>query len=439
MLNAIELTISAIIAVVETTPIGTNLALVQILWVMVSGGFLQSRGAFFAALSAKGFSPQEVRRSWAALRNGDWESNELLENWQVYVARENQWRVRRHEGLQAVSVDMTGFWRPRLKGWLGKHFHSLAQRALPAIVFGVMVIAGEVKGKRTPLLRRIVRCEPTMEKAAFRQHLLNEARKHVLPDQVIILDAEFEIGELQTAKIEHFVVRLASNATARRNQLPAYKGKGCKPKFGELVRPLARTHKGKEIPASQPDQQSHFTHEGRDITVDIWHELTPSQTPVSADAPTFSIYVYHDPLYKQALVLATSLVKIKAETPYHLYRDRWPVEQPPLAAKQMVGLHRQFVFAYASCFRLPELALVAGAILTYIAAVLPPIPSGFWDRAPKATPGRLRRFLDQADFPTLPDDDTQLRKKNSISDHLPKGINAHRRSKQPTEPIFTGN
>ena len=47
-----------------------------------------------------------------------------------------------------------------------------------------------------------------------------------------------------------------------------------------------------------------------------------------------------------------------------------------------------------------------------IAAVLPPVPSGFWDRTPKPTPGRLRRLLAQADFPTLVDDERQLRKKN---------------------------
>ena len=430
MLTAVELTLHAIIAVVQTTPIGTNLALVHILWVMMSGAFLQSRGAFFMALSVKGFDQQEVRRSWAALRNGAWDSNELLENWQVYVASENQWRVRRHEGLQAVSVDITGFWRPRLKGWAGKHFHSLAQKALPAVVFGVIVVAGEVKGKRTPLLRRIVRCEPKVDKVTFRKQLLDEAKKHVLADQVIVIDAEFEIAELQAAKIERFVVRMASNSTARRNRLPAYKGKGCKPKFGELVRPLSRKRKGNEIAASQPDHQYHFTHEGREIVVHVWHDLVLPQTHVSADAATFSIYAYHDPLYKQALVLATNLGKIKAETAYHIYRDRWPVEQPPLAAKQMIGLHRQFVFAHASCFRLPELSLVAGTILTYVAAVMPPIPSGFWDRTPKATPGRLRRLLDRADFPILPVDDPQLRKKNSVTAHLPKGIDAHRRFKQ---------
>lgn len=49
----------------------------------------------------------------------------------------------------------------------------------------------------------------------------------------------------------------------------------------------------------------------------------------------------------------------------------------------MLGLHRQFVFAPESCCRLPELAFLLGNILTYLAAVLPPLPTGFWDRCPK--------------------------------------------------------
>ena len=106
-----------------------------------------------------------------------WTATNCFRIGKVYVASENQWRVRRHEGLQAVSVDITGFWRPRLKGWAGKHFHSLAQKALPAVVFGVVVVAGEVKGNWTPLLRRIVRCEPKVDKVAFRKQLLDEAKK----------------------------------------------------------------------------------------------------------------------------------------------------------------------------------------------------------------------------------------------------------------------
>jgi hypothetical protein len=42
----------------------------------------------------------------------------------------------------------------------------------------------------------------------------------------------------------------------------------------------------------------------------------------------------------------------------------------------------------------------------------------------------LRRVLARADFPNLADFDPQLRKKNSVTAHLPKGIDAHRRTKR---------
>ena len=50
-----------------------------------------------------------------------------------------------------------------------------------------------------------------------------------------------------------------------------------------------------------------------------------------------------------------------------LYADRWPVEQLPLAAKQLLGAERSFVSAPETCQRLPEVALLAGAILSYLA------------------------------------------------------------------------
>jgi hypothetical protein len=98
-------------------------------------------------------------------------------------------------------------------------------------------------------------------------------------------------------------------------------------------------------------------------------------------------------------------------------------------AKQLLGLQRQFVFAPASRQRLPELALLAANILTHLAAVLPPLPTGFWDRCPRRTPGRLRRVLAQTDFPKDHAFDERIRKKRSATAHLPKGIDAHRRQK----------
>ncbi|MEZ4707590.1 MAG: hypothetical protein R3A44_10305 [Caldilineaceae bacterium] len=56
---------------------------------MVNGSFLGSRGAAHSALAANAFSDEEVRRSWAALRYGQWEIDELLTNWQIHVAATN--------------------------------------------------------------------------------------------------------------------------------------------------------------------------------------------------------------------------------------------------------------------------------------------------------------------------------------------------------------
>jgi hypothetical protein len=334
MLIAAEVTVQAMAVIVQVVPMGTNIGLIRILWVMVNGSFLQSRGAVLSALHLSGFEAQEIRRSWAALRYGSWDVNELLENWQIYVASQNQWRARRYEGYRVLSVDITGFWRPHLQGWLGKHYHNLAQKALPAVVVGVIIISGQVGAHRIPLLRRIVRSQPHASKQDFRRQLLREAAAQATGDQIIVVDAEFAIAELHAAGVPRYVVRLATNATARRNQLPAYKGRGRYPKYGEKVRPLPRTWGDRQIPATIPDQQSQFTYDGRCIQVSFWHELVSAETVAVAETSNtqgaFSIYVYADPAYKKPLVLATNLA-LAPQTAYLIYRDRWPVEQAPLA------------------------------------------------------------------------------------------------------------
>jgi hypothetical protein len=138
--------------------------------------------------------------------------------------------------------------------------------------------------------------------------------------------------------------------------------------------------------------------------------------------------VIQDPRYKQPLVLLTDL-NVSAYALWRLYRDRWPIEQIPLSAKQMLGAERAFVFAKESRFRLPELALLAGNVLSYVAACRQPIATGFWDRCARPTCGRLRRALARFHFSDLALQEGQMRKKNSDTGHLPKGIHAHRRTK----------
>ena len=71
--------------------------------------------------------------------------------------------------------------------------------------------------------------------------------------------------------------------------------------------------------------------------------------------------------------------------------------------------------------RLPELARMAGSILSFLAATMPATPTGFWDRKPKRTPGRFRRILAGQAFPKVAQLSARLRKKNSVTAHLPKG------------------
>jgi len=429
MLIAVENTIQALQAVVKRLPVGTNLALLQFLWMMLQGSLLGSRGAIFPALVASGFGEETVRRCWGAMRYGVWQTTDLIEAWQEYVKGQGEWQEHDHGGYRAVSVDLTGFFRPCLKGWLVKHFHALVGRALPAVVFGVVVWVGQIGSQRVPLLKMLIRAEgaePTDAKMGVK--VLEHLGRALQPDEVAVFDAGFKLAALQAAQIKQAVVRLAANVTASRNQVAEYKGRGRRPVYGEVVRPLARCHKDKQIPATPPDFTTEFEYQERTIQVKGWHDLIlPGLKPDPANE-TFDVYVFVDPLYKQPLVLATTL-PLSAQTSFSLYQDRWPVEQVPLAAKHMIGAHRQFVFAQQSCYRLPELALLAGGILTYLAAALPPIPTGFWDRQPKSTPGRLRRLLARADFPEGHPFWPQLRKKQSVTDHLPKGVAAHRRTK----------
>jgi len=398
------------------------------MWAMVNGSFLASRGAIHGALLASDFTDEEIRRSWAALRHGSWKIEELLAAWHIHVASSNEWRERRYEGYRIRAVDMTGYWRPRLQGKVTKHYHAAARIALPAIVFGVMTISGEIKGKGVPLLQAVERCDREMKEADFRAVLLEKAAASARPDEITVTDAGFRLSELHDAGIKQFIERMASNCVACKNELPEYKGIGARPKFGETVRPLPRTYLDNRIEATPCEQSGSFEYDDRTIQWEAWHNLVTSSTKVSEDNPTVSIYVFHDPLYLKPMVLATDM-DLKAKSVYLGYKERWPVEHPPLVSKQMIGLHRQFVFADESCFRLPELSLLTGNILTHTAAILPPTPSGFWDRLPKATPGRLRKVLARAIFPNVFDLFPELRKKNSVTDHLPKGVDGHRRTK----------
>jgi hypothetical protein len=408
-------------ALMQNLPIGTNLALLQFEWMLVSGGLLPNRGAIFPALKSIGLSDAETRRAWAAFRKGVWQTTLLLRLWQEHVEGLPGWTVHRYEGYNPITVDVTAFWRPALKNCPSKHYHPAANRALPAVIFGITGQVGELNGQRIALPRRFERVHPKdpREDRLWRE-MLKQVKKTLADDEIAVLDAGVKLSLLQEFGMERYVVRLAKNFTARRNYLPVYAGHGRKATYGSLVRPLSRIHNSKTLAATPPDEIIVWQENGREIRAEIWRKLILNKTIPNMENRTFDVYAIYDPDFDEPWLLATP-VGLQASSVRAIYRDRWPVEQIPLAAKQMVGAHRQFVHADESIQRLPELALLAGSILSFLAATVPAIPTGFWDRKPKRTPGRLRRTLIGKPFPKDYQFPGQLRKKNSATAHLPKG------------------
>ena len=292
MATAVEQSIQAIVFVVQVVPIGTNLGLVRLLWAMMNGSFLRSRGAIFPALLLNGFTPVQIRRSWAAFAYGSWKIEELLEIWCIYVASKNEWREHCIAGLRVVSIDITGFWRPRLKGWPGKHYHHWAGKALPAVVMGVMVTSGRIHGRRIPLLHTLLRCKPETSEAEFRLELLKEAASRPDSQEVKVLDGGFKISEIQVAKLSGYVVRMANNCTAHRNQLPDYKGKGRYPfsfpyleadlaVYGGDERQRLWVNGQKQSPFSEVRGQRELNRENRQwrASVEVGQELPGADDP----------------------------------------------------------------------------------------------------------------------------------------------------------------
>jgi hypothetical protein len=431
MPKAVSRMLTLLCALVVSLPVGTNLGLLHLLWMLVSGRLLATRGAVIPGLDACGLSRRAVRRAWAALGQGDWTSQRLLAQWAQLVSGEGHWQAQTHDGYHPVPVDVTAFWRPRLRGCPTTHYSAEAGKALPAIPVGVVARVGTVGGQRlgVPLALVPAPAEDARPSAHART-LVRAAVAQSAADDVLVCDAGFPLALLQEEDAQRFVVRLAQNATFRRATPPAYHGRGRPPTRGAMVRPLPRTYQGRPLAATPPDATLSWEEEGVRLRAEVWRDLVLPRAGVRA--PTLTVVALYDPCYRDPWLLATPL-PLSPQALRTLYRDRWPVEQLPLVAKQLLGAARQFVHAPQTCQRLPVLALLAGTILAYAAATAPAIPTGFWDRRPRPTAGRLRRALEgypfPADFP-LP---ARLHPKRVVTAHLPTGFWGQRR-RPPAPP-----
>src|SRR5436190_13821799 len=419
-------------ALVAGVPIGTNLGLVLVLWMLLTGRLLVTRGAVIPGLSALGLPAAGVRRSWAALGQGAWTAERLLRNWSAWVEQKGEWQPHTVGGYYPVAGDTTGFWRSHLPGCPTQHYHAAAGKALPAIPLGLLARVGSAHGQRLGVPLALVRApagDPSPR--AHDRALVQQAVAVLTPEDALVVDRAFGVALLQDANVPAWAARLPKHFTARRATPPPYRGRGRPPTRGALLRPLARRRQEKLLAATPPDTVTCWEEDGRVRRAEQWVDLVlPDAAPGAA---RFQVVAVHDPRYRTPLLVATPLPLAPRQV-RELYRDRWPVEQLPLSAKQLLGAARQFVSAPETCQRLPELALVAGAVLSYLAATQEAVPTGFWDRRPRRTPGRLRRLLADAPFPWDYPWPTHLRPKAAVTAHLPKGwFGQRRRRLLPTD------
>jgi len=270
---------SIVSRLLASVPVGTNLGLLYLLWMLLSGRLLQSRGALIPGLADMGLSDDAVRRSWAALCYGKWQTSDLLSDYQQIVGEEGRWQAHRYGsrcctatssstmweegrwqahrygGYRVLACDLVGFFRPRLKECPTKHYLSAAGKALPAIPWGMGARIGSVGGQRLAVPCLLVRSEPTdAGEEDLQVRLLKQTNAQMAGDELIVCDRGFPLKQLQEAAVRRYVVRAPLNFTARRAYLPEYKGQGRPPEFGESVRPLSRKDKGKTIEATLPDR-----------------------------------------------------------------------------------------------------------------------------------------------------------------------------------------
>src|SRR6266496_6739192 len=214
-------------ALVVELPIGTNLGLVHLFWMLLSGKALLTRGAIIPGLSAVGLSEGAVRRAWAALGRGSWTRDRLVKRWAEVVEAEGFWQPHLHGGYHPVAVDVTAFWRPRLQGCPTRHYSAEAGKALPAIVVGIITRVGSVGGQRFGLPLGLVRADPAdPSPRTYQQALLKRAVDLQRSDDLLVTDREFTVGRMQAAGATVWVTRLLKNVTARRAEPRPYQGRG---------------------------------------------------------------------------------------------------------------------------------------------------------------------------------------------------------------------
>ena len=431
---------------------GTALGLCDLISAMFSGYFIESGGAVMPAVEA--FLRQEVkdekeraarsRRAAKALTQGSYNLKELMDKLQAIVQAEGNWQPMTAGGYRIVPVDFTAYRRAAVKKLKSKAYVSDANRAVPAVPIGMIASVGEVNGQRVALLKNTVMVDLSVnDESAHKKKLYKQVAIELDEDEIAVFDAGFALVGAAQADIQHSLIRLAKNCTfgktaGRIPERTSARGRPPTQYQAEVVRPLARQHGGKTLPATAADEIRTIVDEnGREIEVHIWSEVyflerqlkevTNKRKKRELRAMPLKVMAIHDPDYEDPLLVGTPLLSLEPAAAFKIYGARWPVEGIPQTGKYILsgGGGTHYVHHPTAMQRLPMLSLIFGSLLKYVAATLPPFRTGFWDRLLKSTYGRLLRHLKKVGIPLS----EQLFKKRSVTTHLPVGYAAIRLAK----------
>ena len=407
----------------------------------MSGQLLETRGAIIPALHAMKLNKNAILRTREAIAEGSWSVRGLLKQLWDYVLTLECWQPLIVAGYKVNAMDTSCFYRPRLKNCVTKHYNSTAGKALPAINFGLLSAVGKMHSQKVTLPRLIVRGdEHAYSEEDLMKRLAEKSIGLLCADDLVVADRKFPVIMMLEAGVKNVVVRRATNLTLRRVFIKdepedVRRRRGRPRNKGELIRPLARVHKGHQIAASNPD--SFETWEQRigvgektrvlKLEARVWQNVvlieqkgwSQEQKELNS-SQTWTVCVVKHPDYEVPMVLLFN-VALTSKEANKVMRGRWGVEQLPLVTKQLLGLHRMFVHSDEMRFRLPEVGFIAGSLLMVVAGSCEVMPTGWWDVKAKPTAGRARRELNKVRDLSVLNVPDELREKKSVTQHLPRG------------------
>ena len=434
---------------VATLPKGTDLGLCDVISALYSGYFVESGGGITPAVDQylRTFISDETeiaarsRRAAKAITYGQYNLEELIEDAKRMIVADSRWRPTVIQGYELKPVDMTSYKRSTVKSLKSKTYDSIAGKAVAGVPFGMMGTTGKVGEQRLALIELLV-CGDTTQNAPSEEmeKMYKQVAKKLTENGLALFDAGFSLIDAVIHGIHNCVLRLAKNCTFGQTpgKIPprtSNKGRSPSRHQAEVIRPLARKHGETVLPATAADETHTFVDEaGVEIEVEVWSSvyflerhldcIEDEERKNELRKLPLKVVAIHHPDFKNPLLLATPVLELTAESLQAIYPERWPIEGIPQTGKYLLsgGGGRHYVHHPTAIKRLPALTMIFGSLFKYLAAISPPIRSGFWDRAAKPTYGRLMKHLKKVGLPLS----SQLSKKASYTAHLPSGYEAVR-------------